>query len=60
MKFSFCWKHAGLITMWSDAKEFTLHLFPSRNFWYWGKSICEHTYSAIFGLGPLFLISYEK
>ena len=29
------WKHAGLLSIWS--RHTTIHFFPAREFWFWGK-----------------------
>lgn len=58
MEFSFFWKHAGLMTIWTE--KYAFHVFPSYKFWQFGKD--EDWYDGPYyslGLGPLLLVCWN-
>ena len=63
--FSFGWEHAGLISVWKDSEStsdhWVLHLFPSKQFWVWGRQDNYYDGPIIeYGCGPLFMFGYLK
>lgn len=55
MSISFGFKHAGLVTIWSDAR-WALHIGVSRSYWRWGRS--HYDFIDWFALGPLMMVTW--
>jgi hypothetical protein len=57
MSFSFLWRHAGLISLWTE--RWSLHIGVKFQFWQWEPHDRDLLYTTT-GVGPALLLAWEN